>query len=115
MSSLYLCRALAAEPSGSTGHTSCFEDYKIESTNSTVETFKTAKLAGDSSPFAVALVIDMGVFGPDGLSSRNISYTGKAITSSLSPGAHTTIETLVADQDNYEFVLHPGDFAYAGS
>lgn len=57
----------------------------------------------------------MGVFGPDGLSSRNISYTGKAISPSLDPGAHTTIESLVADIDNYEFVLHPGDFAYAGS
>lgn len=56
----------------------------------------------------------MGVFGPNGLSSRNISYTGTAITNSLNPGDHTTIDRLVADAHSYEFVLHPGDFAYAG-
>ncbi|KAK4705025.1 acid phosphatase type 7, partial [Phenoliferia sp. Uapishka_3] len=59
------------------------------------------------------VIIDMGVFGPDGLSERNVSYTGKAITNSLSPGEHTTIDRLVKDQHNYDFVVHPGDFAYA--
>jgi hypothetical protein len=56
----------------------------------------------------------MGVFGPNGLSTRNVSYTGQAIANALNPGDHTTIDCLVADAANYEFVLHPGDFAYAG-
>lgn len=82
--------------------------YQIESTNSSVDSFKTARIAGDPTPFTAALVVDMGVFGPDGLSSRNISYTGKAISNSLYPGEHTTIQQLVNQASSYEFILHPG-------
>jgi hypothetical protein len=56
-------------------------------------------------------VVDMGVFGPDGLSTRQMSYTGKAVVNSLNPGDHTTIQALVATASQYEFILHPGDFA----
>lgn len=70
--------------------------------------FKTALPAGNMTPYSSAVVIDMGVFGPDGLSERNMTYTGKAVTNSLSPGEHTTIARLVADQANYDFVVHPG-------
>jgi len=89
--------------------------YKIESTNSTIESFKTARLAGDHASFAAALVVDMGVFGPDGLSERNVSYTGQSITSPLKPKEQTTIQRLVKSASSYEFVLHPGDLAYADS
>ncbi|KAF8175082.1 Metallo-dependent phosphatase-like protein [Mycena galopus ATCC 62051] len=84
--------------------------YKIVSTNSTVGSFKTARAAGDPTPFTI---IDMGVFGPDGLSTRQMSYTGQAVVNSLNPGDHTTIQALVATASQYEFILHPGDFAYA--
>ena len=50
-------------------------------------------------------------FGPDGLSTRQMSYTGKAIVNSLNPGDHTTIQALFATASQYEFILHPGDFA----
>lgn len=50
----------------------------------------------------------MGVFGPDGLSSTNVSATGKAITYPLRPSEHTTIQQLVKSASSYEFVLHPG-------
>lgn len=83
-------------------------DYKIDSTNSTIDSFKTARLAGDPTPFAAALVIDMGVFGPDGLSERNLSYSNKSITYPLKPKEHTTIQQLVKSASSYEFVLHPG-------
>jgi hypothetical protein len=53
----------------------------------------------------------MGVFGPDGLSTRQMSYTGKAVVNSLNPGDHTTIQALIATASRYEFILHPGDFA----
>src|ERR1700733_8707008 len=86
------------------------KDYKIDSTNSTVGSFKTARRAGDHTPFAAAVVIDMGVFGPDGLSERNVSYTGQNITWPLKPKEHTTIEQLVKSASSYAFVLHPGKF-----
>ncbi|KAL8292964.1 hypothetical protein RQP46_000658 [Phenoliferia psychrophenolica] len=87
--------------------------YKIESTNSTIMNFRTARIAGDMTPHTVAVVVDMGVFGPDGLSERNMTYTGQAVANSLSMGEHTTIDRLVKDSDNYAFVVHPGDFGYA--
>jgi len=87
--------------------------YKIESTNSTIGSFKTARAAGDHTPFTMAGLVDMGVFGPDGLSTRQMSFTGKAITNQLNPGDHTTIQSLAAIASQYEFILHPGDFAYA--
>ncbi|KAF8307932.1 Metallo-dependent phosphatase [Clavulina sp. PMI_390] len=89
--------------------------YKIDSTNSTISSFKTARARGDQTPFTAALVIDMGVFGPDGLSTRTTSYTNQTITFPLKPGEHTTIQRMLAMKDQYEFVLHPGDFAYADS
>ncbi|KAJ7430076.1 purple acid phosphatase-like protein, partial [Mycena latifolia] len=60
--------------------------YKIVSTNSTIGSFKTARAAGDHTPFTMAGVVDMGVFGPDGLSTRQMSYTGKAVVNSLNRG-----------------------------
>jgi len=86
------------------------KDYKIDSTNSTVGSFKTARRAGDHTPFAAAVVVDMGVFGPDGLSERNLSYTSQNITWPLKPKEHTTIEQLVKSASSYAFVLHPGKF-----
>lgn len=87
---------------------SCMLDYKIDSTNSSIESFKTARVAGDLTPFTVALVVDMGVFGPDGLSTTSVSSTGQTITDPLQPGEHTTIQRLVETASDYEFVLHPG-------
>lgn len=63
--------------------------------------------------YTAAVVIDMGVFGPYGLSQRNTTYTGTAVTNALALGEHTTISRLVSDKANYEFVVHPGDLAYA--
>ncbi|KAF8307936.1 Metallo-dependent phosphatase [Clavulina sp. PMI_390] len=87
--------------------------YKIDSTNSTVSSFTTARAPGDDTPFTAALVIDLGVFGPDGLSTRNTSSTNKTITYPLKPGEHTTIQRLMAMSDVFDFVVHPGDFGYA--
>ncbi|KAI5476675.1 Metallo-dependent phosphatase-like protein [Pseudohyphozyma bogoriensis] len=87
--------------------------YKITSTNSTIGSFTTAREPGDYTPYSVMAAIDMGIFGIDGLSTRTTGYTGKAISSPLQIGEHTTIQRLVEMQDEYEFVLHPGDFAYA--
>lgn len=59
------------------------------------------------------LLPSRGVFGPDGLSYENETWTGTAITDALTIGDHTTIDDLYATQDDYSFIVHPGDFAYA--
>lgn len=83
--------------------------YKIESTNSTVLSFKSAPAVGSTSPFTVNAVIDMGVYGADGYTTtkkRDIPFIPPSLT-------HSTIEQLVESSGEYDFVIHPGDFAYA--
>lgn len=83
--------------------------YKIDSTNSTTKSFKSAHAPGDDSSFVVNAVIDMGVYGADGYTTtkkRDIPYIPPSLT-------HSTIEQLVDSADQYDFVIHPGDFAYA--
>ena len=83
--------------------------YKIDSTNSTTKSFKSAHQPGDDASFVVNAVIDMGVYGADGYTTtkkRDIPYVPPSLT-------HSTIEQLVQSADEYDFVIHPGDFAYA--
>ncbi|SJX62573.1 related to Acid phosphatase precursor [Sporisorium reilianum f. sp. reilianum] len=83
--------------------------YKIDSTNSTVTSFKSARKPGDTSSFAVNAVIDMGVYGLDGYTTtmkHDIPFVPPSLT-------HSTIDQLVQCVDLYDFVIHPGDFAYA--
>lgn len=82
--------------------------YRIDSTNSSIDSFKTARAAGDATPFTAAFLVDLGVFGPYGLSARNMSYSDKPIKDSLYPGEHTTMQQLVNQSSSYDFVLQPG-------
>lgn len=87
--------------------------YKIVSTNSTVEHFVSPRIAGDKSPFAISVVIDLGVYGADGFTIQ-MDQTKRDTIPSIDPSLnHTTISRLATNIDDYEFVLHPGDFAYA--
>lgn len=72
-------------------------------------TFTTSRLAGDPTPFTVAAVVDMGTFGPLGLSTT----TGKGAANPLAPGEQTTIQGIRQQLDDFEFMVHPGDIAYA--
>lgn len=83
--------------------------YKIVSTNSSVEHFVSPREAGDDTPFSMSVVIDLGVYGADGYTTSKRD-TIPYITPSLN---HTTIARLAQNVDNYELILHPGDFAYA--
>ncbi|KAF8313567.1 Metallo-dependent phosphatase [Clavulina sp. PMI_390] len=83
--------------------------YKIDSTNSSIDSFVTARKAGDTSPFTVAAVIDMGVFGADGVTVKKRDAI-PAIDPALN---HTTIGRLFDTAADYDFVIHPGDLAYA--
>ncbi|THY80858.1 Metallo-dependent phosphatase [Aureobasidium pullulans] len=83
--------------------------YKIDSTNSTVNQFMTARTPGDKTAFNLDVVVDLGVYGADGYTTsrkRDIPYVQPALN-------HTTIAALARTIDNYDFVIHPGDFAYA--
>lgn len=55
------------------------------------------------------VVIDLGVYGENGFTSSS-----KRDIPAISPELqHSTIGALAKTVDDYEFVLHPGDFAYA--
>ncbi|KAF3403369.1 Acid phosphatase [Talaromyces pinophilus] len=83
--------------------------YKIVSTNSTVGHFLSPRKPGDKTPFNLDVVIDLGVYGADGYTA-----TKRDDIPTIQPELnHTTIGRLAATVDDYEIVLHPGDFAYA--
>ncbi|PYH88175.1 acid phosphatase [Aspergillus ellipticus CBS 707.79] len=87
--------------------------YQIVSGNSSVEQFFSPRTPGDTTPFNMDVVIDLGVYGTDGytLSSRKAK---KSDIPHVEPGLnHTTIGRLADTIDDYELVIHPGDFAYA--
>ncbi|EEA23301.1 hypothetical protein TMatcc_002159 [Talaromyces marneffei ATCC 18224] len=82
--------------------------YKIVSTNSTVGHFLSPRKPGDHTPFNLDVVVDLGVYGDDGYTAKrdDIPVVQPALN-------HTTIGRLATTVDDYEIILHPGDFAYA--
>ncbi|KAK8043194.1 hypothetical protein PG994_013677 [Apiospora phragmitis] len=87
--------------------------YKVSSTNSTVKHFFSPRAPGDKTPFAVNAVIDLGVYGVDGFTIQN-DMSKRDLIPHIQPALnHTTIGRLATTIDDYELVLHPGDFAYA--
>jgi len=87
--------------------------YKIVSTNSTVGHFVSPRIAGDKTPFAMGVVIDLGVYGADGFTIE-MDQTKRDIIPTIEPSLnHSTIGRLADNIDDYELIIHPGDFAYA--
>lgn len=64
--------------------------------------FKTSRSAGDQSPYSVAVAIDMGVMGPDGLTTR----VGKGGGHPLKPGDNNTLQSLQAQGADTDFLWH---------
>jgi|SRR6266536_3202120 len=66
--------------------------------------FKTSKLAGDNDPYSIAIVVDMGNMGPEGL----YTSAGKGISPNniLAPGEINTVQSLSSAADQYEFLWH---------
>ncbi|CAK7274711.1 hypothetical protein SEPCBS57363_006302 [Sporothrix epigloea] len=87
--------------------------YKIASTNSTIHQFLSPRAAGSKEPFNVAVVIDMGVYGQDGFTLASSAKRGEPVPKINPELNHTTIWQLAQSINKYDFVLHPGDFAYA--
>jgi hypothetical protein len=82
---------------------------KRDSAKIPVMSFKTCKQAGDMTPYVAAVVVDLGTMGPLGLSTK----VGVGAANPLKPGEVNTIQRLKYQLDDYEFVAHPGDIAYA--
>lgn len=88
--------------------------YKIQSTNSSVEFFQSARDAGDKTSFSMNAIIDLGVYGSDGYTiTGNPSRKRSDVPSIPASLNHTTIANLAKTIDSYEAIIHPGDFAYA--
>ncbi|TPX19103.1 uncharacterized protein E0L32_011176 [Thyridium curvatum] len=87
--------------------------YQIVSTNSTVEHFMSPRVPGDTTPFSMDVVIDLGVYGADGFTLKG-DHAKRDDIPLIDPALnHTTIDRLARTVNDYEFVIHPGDFAYA--
>ncbi|KAK9235902.1 Metallo-dependent phosphatase-like protein [Lipomyces kononenkoae] len=69
-------------------------------------TFTTARTAGDHTPYTAAVVIDLGVMGPNGESVKS-DYP------KLTANDSNTMQSLARYVDGYDLLWHPGDIAYA--
>ena len=82
---------------------------KIVSGNSSINHFLSPRSAGDTTPFNMDIVVDLGVYGENGYTTSK-----RDTIPSIQPELkHSTIGALARTVNDYEFVLHPGDFAYA--
>ena len=85
-------------------NTNCFNCSELPTYS-----FMTARPAGDMTPYTAAVVVDLGLMGPQGLTNT----TGKGAGGALANGETNTIQSLYQNLDSYEFLMHPGDLAYA--
>ena len=83
--------------------------YLPQDLSSEPYTFRTARAAGDMTPYSIAVVADLGTMGPDGLTT----YVGNGAANPLAPGEKNTIQSLADTKHGWEFLLHLGDIAYA--
>lgn len=77
--------------------------------DSDIYKFVTAKAVGSTDEFSFSVVVDMGTMGELGLSEE----VGEDAGGALKPGEQNTIQSLLASIDEFEFLWHPGDIAYA--
>lgn len=77
--------------------------YLPEHSNTTEPyTFRTSRRAGDKTPFTMAVVVDMGLMGPDGLSTS----VGKGAANPLGPNDTNTIQSLEQNLGGIDFIWH---------
>jgi acid phosphatase type 7 len=87
-------------------------DLNANETSPGPYTFKTSMPAGDMTPYTFAFVADLGTMGPEGLSTTS----GKGVDPHgiLKPGEINTIQALSQHMNDFDFLFHGGDIAYAG-
>lgn len=85
--------------------------YKVANSegSSDIFSFTTAKSAGSTDEFSFSVVVDMGTMGQLGLSEN----VGEGAGGALASGEQNTMQSLKASMDEFEFLWHPGDIAYA--
>jgi hypothetical protein len=66
--------------------------------------FKTPRKAGDKTPYSIAVVVDMGTFGPEGLGTT----AGATVSPNniLKPGEINTIQSITSALDDIDFLMH---------
>lgn len=67
-------------------------------------TFRTARAAGDGTAFAVAVAIDLGTMGPQGLTTT--AGKGVGVNNTLSVGDLNTIESMAKYANTFDVLLH---------
>lgn len=72
------------------------------SNSSTPYTFRTSRPAGDGTPYSIAVVVDLGLVGPDGLTT----HVGKGAANPLGPHDNNTIQSLQEQGKDTEFLWH---------
>ncbi|KYK59163.1 acid phosphatase [Drechmeria coniospora] len=87
--------------------------YRIDSSNTTTQRFLSPRTAGDKTPFAMNAIIDLGVYGKDGYTIAMDASKRDTIPGIPPSLNHTTIARLARTAGDYEFIIHPGDLAYA--
>jgi len=78
--------------------------YQPQPSNSSapIYSFKTPRPAGDSTPYAIAIAVDLGTMGSDGLTT----HVGKGAANPLAPGDLNTIQSLIQNNKTYDFLAH---------
>ncbi|KKA25173.1 hypothetical protein T310_0764 [Rasamsonia emersonii CBS 393.64] len=84
--------------------------YQPQNSNSSVPySFKTSRVPGDHTPYTIAVAVDLGLMGPDGLTT----HVGNGASNPLGPNDTNTIQSIEQNLDDIDFLWHPGDIAYA--
>lgn len=84
--------------------------YQPEYSNaSSPYTFRTSRPTSNHEPFEVAVVVDLGTMGNDGLTT----HVGTGAANPLAPGETNTIQSVDSAKSGFDFLWHIGDIAYA--
>lgn len=78
------------------------EPLLFDNTTTAPYTFRTSRRPGDGTPYSVAVAIDMGTMGSDGLSTTG--GAGVDPNAVLGPNDTNTIQSLEAAIDSYDFL-----------
>ena len=73
-----------------------------DNTTTAPYSFRTSRVVGDKTPYSIAITIDMGTMGPDGLSTTVGS--GVNPKNALGPHDNNTQQSLEAVIDSYDFL-----------
>ena len=65
-------------------------------------TFKTSRAAGDGMPYSIAVVVDLGLIGPEGLTT----HVGTGSKNPLGPNDQNTVQSILKDGADEAFLWH---------